>query len=102
MGGVGSHADHRADLAVGVQEPATVCEHRRDVQAAGSVAREACARVERGDAQHDGADNVETQGELSWRACIRLDDFGRIFVEAEFSVAARRRFAFRRLLPCLG
>jgi len=32
-----------ADLASGVQESAAVCEYRRNVQAAGSLAREACA-----------------------------------------------------------
>jgi len=43
------------------------CKYRRNVQAAGSLAREACAGVERGDAQHDGADHDEDEDELTPR-----------------------------------
>jgi hypothetical protein len=64
MGSVGPHARHRAGLAIGVQEPAAVREYRGNLQAAGNVAGEAGAGIERGDAQHDGGDEIQIQGRL--------------------------------------
>src|SRR5579859_3506390 len=62
---MGPHAHDRTDLASGIQKSTAVCEYRRDVQAVGKLAGEACARIKRGDAQHDGSD--EAKGKLAAR-----------------------------------
>ena len=67
LGGVGPHAVHRPDMARGVQEPTSVSEYRGDLQAAGSVAREARPGFVSGDATTDGAGKNESIGYLVCR-----------------------------------
>src|SRR5882724_8666925 len=61
---MGPHAVDRPDVARRIQEPAPLREYRKYLQAAGSLAGEARARIISGDAANDGAGQTENEGPL--------------------------------------
>jgi len=63
---VGPHAIDRTNVAGGLQKSASLPQHRRDLQATGSLAGEADAGIHRCDAANDGASEIGHQGQLEF------------------------------------
>jgi hypothetical protein len=66
LGGVGPHAIDSANMAGGLQESASLPQHRRNLQAARSLAGEAGAGIHCGDAANDGASEIGYQEQLEF------------------------------------